>query len=221
MEEEKNGCTIIICTYFGNQMLHNCIKSILDHVSDAKIYVFKNDIGWLKACNEAILNTRDDVILLNDDTYVLTDIVREMRRLAYSDDKIGIVGGKALSPNQDKIINYGIYIGTDGNTAHKHFGQARNSVKVEPQKAVEGSCMFIKRKLIDEIGVFDEIFTMGYRAEVDYAFRAREAGYKIISSPKAEYVHFTSQTSGPLGIANDTFDIFLKKWGTKLKLGKV
>lgn len=221
MEEEKNGCTVIIPTYFANKMLQNCIASIFDKVTSPKIYISKNDIGWLRACNEAMLNTQDDVILLNDDTYVLTDIVREMRELAYSDEKIGIVGGKALSPNQDKIINYGIYIAVDGNTAHKHFGQARNSVKVESQKAVEGSCMFIKRELINKIGVFDERYTMGYRAEVSYCFKAREAGYKIVSSPKSEYVHFTSQTSGPLGILNDTYDIFMAEWGTKLKLGKI
>ena len=220
MEQEKS-CTIVIPTYFGNKMLHNCIVSIFEKVQSPKIYVYKNDIGWLKACNEAIKNTQDDVILLNDDTVVLTDIVREMSRLAYSDEKIGIVGGKALSPNQDTIINYGIYIAPDGNTAHKYFGQRRNSVKVETQKAVEGSCMFIKRDLINAIGVFDEIYTNGYRAEVDYAFRARVGGFKCVSTPKAEYVHFTSQTSGPLGIVNDTHEIFMEKWGTALKLGKV
>src|SRR5258706_5763783 len=212
---------IVIPTYFAGTMLYNCIESIHQNVIDPKIYIHKNSIGWLKACNEAMLDTQNDVILLNDDTYVLTDIVKAMHELAYSDDKIGIVGGKALSPNQDLIINYGIYIAVDGNTAHKHYGQLRDSVKVEQQKAVEGSCMFIKRSLIDEIGIFDEIFTMGYRAEVDYAFRARKAGYKIVSTPNAEYVHFTSQTSGPLGIANDTHEVFMNKWGKDLKLGKV
>lgn len=213
--------TIIIPTYFANAMLLNCINSIFEKVSSPRIYVYKNDVGWLKACNEAMQDTHNDVILLNDDTYILTDIVREMRGLAYSDEKIGIVGGKALSPNQDMIINYGIHVATDGNTAHKYYGQQRDSVKVEKQKAVEGSCMFIKRELIDRIGLFDERYTMGYRAEVDYAFRAKEAGYKVMSTPKAEYVHFTSQTSGPLGIKNDTYDVFMERWGTKLKLGKV
>lgn len=219
MEQKK--CTIIIPTYFAGKMLQNCIESIFNVIPSPEIYIHKNDIGWLRACNEAIQNTQNDVILLNDDTYVLTDIVREMRQLAYSDEKIGIVGGKALSPNQDTIINYGIYIAVDGNTAHKHFGKPRNSVKVETQKAVEGSCMYIKREVIDKVGVFDERFTNGYRAEIDYAFRTRLAGYKCVSAPKAEYVHFVSQTSGPLGIKNDTHDIFMDKWGKDLALGKV
>lgn len=213
--------TILIPTYFSNVLLQNCLASVFATVKNAKVLVYKNDIGWLKACNYLIDQTKDDIILLNDDTLVQSDIVAAMSDLAYSDPRIGIVGGKALDSNGEKIINYGIYVGTDGNTAHKHYGQPRNSVQVETQKAVEGSCMFIKRELVDTIGTFDEGYGMGYREEVDLCFRAREAGWKIVSSPKAEYIHFVSQTNARLNIRNDTFAYFLSKWSTKLQLGKV
>lgn len=202
-------------------MLENCVSSILQNVSNPYIYIDKNDVGWLKACNQAMASLNTDIILLNDDTLVVSDIVGAMEALAYSAEKVGIVGGKSLAPNMETIINYGIWIGPDGNTAHKYFGQPRNSVGIERQKAVEGSCMFIKRALIDEIGVFDENYGMGYREEVDYAFRAREAGWTVVSCPSAEYIHFTSQTNGRLGIKNDTYEYFMSKWGRKLKLGQI
>lgn len=214
--------TIIIPTYFGGNMLYNCIDSVTKNVPNAKILVYKNDVGFLKACNESMKTIVGDVILLNDDTKVLTDIAGAMKEAAYSDDKIGIVGGKALSPqNPDTIINYGVYIGLDGNSGHKYFGQPRDSVEVESQQAIEGSCMYIKRALLDEIGYFDEGYGMGYREEIDLCFRAREAGWKVISTPDAEYIHYTSQTNSKLGIHNSTFDYFNKKWSTKLKLGIV
>lgn len=213
--------TIVVPTYFGNQMVHNCVGSLLDLVPNAKVLVYKNDIGWLKACNEIVLSLNTDIILLNDDTIPVSDIVSAMSELAYSDDKIGIVGGKSLTPDMEKIINYGIYIAPDGNTAHKYFGEPRNSVEVQTQKAVEGSCMFIKREVIDKIGFFDEGYGMGYREEVDLCFRAREAGYKVVSSPDAEYIHFVSQTNTQLNIRNDTYEYFMSKWGTKLKLGSI
>jgi GT2 family glycosyltransferase len=113
-------------------------------------------------------------------------------------------------------------VGPDGNTGHKHYGQRSDEVTtVEVQKAVEGSCMFIKREVLDKIGYFDENFGMGYREEVDLAFRAREAGYKIVSCPTATYIHLVSQTNGRLGIDNSTHEYFMSKWGTKLKLGNV
>lgn len=214
--------TICIPTYFGGPLLLGCINSILKNVSNPKINVFKNDIGWLKACNEMMQNTKGDVILLNDDTVVLSDIVEQMSQIAYSDPKIGIVGGKALAPDQQTVINYGIYVGTDGNTAHKYYGKNTDEVLgIELQKAVEGSCMYIKRELLDKIGFFDENYGMGYREEVDLCFRAREAGYKIMSTSSARYVHFVSQTNSQLDIKNETYDYFMSKWGTKLKLGKV
>jgi GT2 family glycosyltransferase len=214
--------TIGIPTYFGAPLVTNCINSILQKVTNPRILIYKNDIGWLKACNEVMQITTTDVILLNDDTIVLTDIVEEMKTLAYSDPRIGIVGGKSLSPDGEHINNYGIYIGPDGNSAHKFFGSLREQV-IDPatQKSIEGSCMYIKREVIDKIGVFDENFGQGYRAEVDYCFMARENGYKVVSCPKAEYIHFVSQTSNRLNIINDTHEIFMKKWGAKLAGGLI
>lgn len=212
---------ILIPTYFGGGMLQNCLNSIYENVESPQIQVYKNTEGWLKAANRMMASTTTDVILLNDDTVVLTDIVKEMREIAYQ-DKVGIVGAKMLAPNQETIINYGIYVASDGNTAHKHYGENKNKVsKPEVQKAVEGSCIYIKREVIESVGTFDEAYDPGYREEVDLCFRAREAGYKIVSAPKAEVVHFVSQTHGRLGITNDTHQIFMDRWGKKLLLGKV
>ena len=214
--------TILVPTYFGGAMLQNCINSILQNVSSPQVQVYKNEDGWLKAANKMMKTVTTDVILLNDDTVVLTDIVREMHNLAYSDDKIGIVGAKILAPNQETVINYGVYINVDGNSAHKHYGEQKQKVsKVEIQKAVEGSCMFIKRDILDEIGYFDEGFGAGYREEIDLCYRVRESGYKVVSCPTAEVVHFVGQTHGRLGITNDTHKYFMEKWGQKMALGKV
>lgn len=214
--------TIIIPTYFGGKLVAGCVNSILTAVKNPIMLVYKNDIGWLKAANHLMSMIDTDIILLNDDTLVLTDIVEHMETLAYSDPKIGIVGGMALAASGDTIINYGIYVAPDGNTAHKHFGQRADEVdSVETQKAVEGSCMFIKREVLNDIGYFDEGYGSGYREEVDLCFRAREKGYKVVSSPLAKYVHFVNQTHGKVGITNDTHEYFMSKWGTKLRLGKV
>lgn len=214
--------TILIPTYYGGTMLLNCISSLLENIANPKFLIYKNDIGWLKAANNLMQSVSTDIILLNDDTVVLTDIVKEMKAVAYSDEKIAMVGAKMLAPNQETVINYGIYISTDGNSAHKHYGEPKSAIKnVETQKAVEGSCIYIKREFLKRAGFFDEGYGLGYREEVDLAFRARETGWKVVSCPTAEVVHFQSQTHGRLGITNDTHEYFMSKWGTKLALGKV
>lgn len=213
-------CTVIVPTYFGGKMLERCIGTVLEYSTSAKILINKNDIGWLAAANQSMGSVTTDILLINDDIIALSDLVGGMQELAYSDDKIGIVGGKSLATDTETIINYGIHIGTDGNTAHKYYGNRRDSVGIEKQRAVEGSAMFIKRAVLDSIGYFDPEF-IAYREEVDFCFRARKAGWKIMSTPKAEYVHLTSQTHGRLGISNDSHEYFLKKWGKDLKLGLI
>lgn len=218
----SNAVTILIPTYYAGGMLQNCLNSIFENVANPKVLLYKNEDGWLQAANNLMNSVDTDIILLNDDTLVLTDIVKEMKAVAYSDKNIAMVGAKMLAPNQETVINYGIYVAPDGNTAHKHFGENKNSIKsVETQKAVEGSCVYIKREVLQTIGFFDEGYGMGYREEVDLAFRVRQAGWKVVSCPTAEVVHFQSQTHGRLGITNDTHAYFMSKWGTKLALGKV
>ena len=221
MEKEKD-VTVLIPTYFANQFLHSCMDTLFKYCPGVKILTYKNDVGWLKASNELMRAVTTDVILMNDDILIESDIVFELQQMAYSKPEIGIVGGKALNLEKTHVINYGIYVSPDGNTAHRYYGKTREAVKKpEAQQAIEGSCMYIKREVLDTIGYFDEVYGMGYREEVDLAFRARLAGYKVVSTPKAEYVHLVSQTNARLGISNNTFEIFMNKWGLLLKEGKV
>lgn len=213
-------CTVVIPTYFAGKMLENCVNSILTRSKSANILINKNDVGWLKAANESMMILNTDILLINDDIIALSDLVGGMQELAYSDPQIGIVGGKSLAPDTETIINYGIHIAPDGNTAHKYYGHRRDSVGVEKQRAVEGSAMYIKRAVLESIGYFDPEY-IAYREEVDLCFTARKAGWKVMSTPKAEYVHLTSQTHGRLGISNDSHEYFMSKWGKALKLGEI
>lgn len=58
---------------------------------------------------------------------------------------------------------------------------------------VSGSFMVIKKKVVDEIGFFDESYGMYYE-EVDYALRAQQAGLKTGIDCEIFYKHF--ETSG-------------------------
>lgn len=59
-------------------------------------------------------------------------------------------------------------------------------------EAVSGSCMFIRREVINQIGYLDERF-FAYQEDADFCYRAREAGWKIFYVPIAEVIHFGGQ----------------------------
>ncbi len=59
-------------------------------------------------------------------------------------------------------------------------------------EAVSGSCMFIRRALVEQIGYLDERY-FAYQEDSDFCFRARQAGWKVIFLPAAQITHFGGQ----------------------------
>lgn len=56
-------------------------------------------------------------------------------------------------------------------------------------EAVSGSCMLIRRAVIEQIGYLDEQF-FAYQEDAEFCFRARKAGWKIFYVPQAQITHF-------------------------------
>lgn len=63
---------------------------------------------------------------------------------------------------------------------------------------IMGSFMFIRSKVIGEVGGFDERFWM-YFEEVDLCLRIKAAGWKIFHYPHASSIHFLSKSSDQWG----------------------
>ena len=61
--------------------------------------------------------------------------------------------------------------------------------------AVNGAFMFMRRSLLDEIGLFDEGFWM-YMEDLDLCYRCREAGHLVWYEPSVEVVHVKHGTTG-------------------------
>jgi GT2 family glycosyltransferase len=85
---------------------------------------------------------------------------------------------------------------------------------------VEGSCMLVKRAVIDAIGYLDETFAPAYYEDTDYCFRAREAGFRIVYSPYSEIWHHSAVTADAVKQENPEFAqvahrndrIFRERW---------
>lgn len=55
-----------------------------------------------------------------------------------------------------------------------------------------GSCMLIRRDVIQQIGYLDEAF-FAYQEDADFCFRARQAGWKVTYYPVAKIIHYGGQ----------------------------
>jgi hypothetical protein len=58
-----------------------------------------------------------------------------------------------------------------------------------PVDGVSGSCMLIRRPVLDQIGYLDEQF-FAYQEDADYCLRARAAGWQVYYVPEAQIMHY-------------------------------
>ncbi|MBI2641275.1 glycosyltransferase family 2 protein, partial [Candidatus Roizmanbacteria bacterium] len=77
---------------------------------------------------------------------------------------------------------------------------------------ISGSLFILKKRVIDEIGYFDESFFMYYE-DVDYCLRAKKAGFSVGLDSKTVYEHYEVSLSknGKDRLLAKAYQLFYKK----------
>ena len=145
----------------------------------------------------------DYVLLLNNDTQVITvNWMEELLMYAQRAD-VGAVGGKLYYA--DKTIQHaGVVIGLGAHrtAGHVHYQQKRENLGymgrlcyAQDMTAVTGACLMVKKSLYEEVGGLDESFAVSLN-DVDFCLKLRRAGYLNVFSPFAELYHYESVSRG-------------------------
>jgi GT2 family glycosyltransferase/glycosyltransferase involved in cell wall biosynthesis len=140
-----------------------------------------------------------DVVVLNSDMEAAAGWLACLQYAAARAPNVGIVGAKLLYADgrvqfAGTVRNLGAPEWFDHRYRFRMPGWGPANV-VAPVLAVTGACMYVRRAVIEAIGVFDEGYPMAYE-DVDYCLRAWEAGWRVIFWPAARLFHYESQTRG-------------------------
>ncbi|MBI4430834.1 MAG: glycosyltransferase family 2 protein [Candidatus Omnitrophica bacterium] len=155
---------------------------------NVKLIRNEENLGNIKAANQGIyVSDAEYVCILDNDTIVTEGWLSEMIAIAEVEPNIGIVN--PISNSNGWPPPKGCPIDEYAKTLRKDWGGCYS----EMATAV-GFCFLISRKLIDTIGVWDEIFGMGYYEDRDYSRRAVQAGFKIAFA-KGAYVYHEEHSS--------------------------
>ncbi len=148
----------------------------------------------------------DFVVLLNQDTVVHPGWLASLAT-TFSDANIGIAGCKLLYPDGTVQHAGGYLYGPRGETGHiaRHAGDENAlgqgtdpSGKVTDVEFVTGAALAISRGALAKIGSLDKEFYPAYYEDVDWCFRARMAGYRVVYQPAAVVTHHESTTTDAL-----------------------
>ena len=192
-----------------------------------RIIEYPHPFNYSAINNFGIRQARGEVIiLLNNDTELLTPDWIEIM-LGYAQQRrVGAVGVKLLYPN-GTIQHAGVILGLGGVAGHSHkyypadhFGYGARLRTVCNYSAVTAACMMFRRDVWQQAGGLDERLAVTFN-DVDFCLRIRTLGYDIVYTPQVQLLHHESMSVGRVHLNERTMDAqeiaFMKqRWGEAL-----
>lgn len=193
-----------------NGSTDNSVGKVSSQFPQVKLIINNENVGFAKANNQALARAQGRfLLLLNSDTLVLPGALDKMVGFMDRNPEAGIVGCKLLNsdgsvqascstfPNLRTALFRALYLDklfprnswTGANRMSYWNYNSTREVEV-----VQGSCMLVRREVLDQVGALDEHFFM-YSEETDWCYRARQHGWKIYFTPEAEIIHYGAKSS--------------------------
>lgn len=169
-----------------------------------RVITYEGDFNYSKINNLGVSQTTGDyVLLLNNDTQVITlDWMEELLMYAQRKD-VGAVGAK-LYYEDNTIQHAGVVLGLGAHrtAGHSHYRVSYNNLGymgrlcyAQNVMAVTGACLMMRKSLFEQLGGLDESFAVSLN-DVDLCIRAWKAGYVNVFTPFAELYHYESVSRG-------------------------
>lgn len=178
-----------------NNSTDNSVKYIKDNYPKVKLLLENENTGFAGGNNIgmefALKNNYDYLYLLNQDTVVTPDWLKEVVNLAESDKTIGAVQSKLYLYSDKNRLN------TVGNRIHFlgfGYGEASGVIDEGQYNVVReinypsGAGVLLRSSVLDTIGFFDGSMFM-YMEDLDLGWRIWLAGFRCVMQPSSIIYH--------------------------------
>lgn len=164
---------------------------------------FRNDknLGFVKTCNRAVFeldHSENDILLLNSDTEVTPGFLEEMQSVLYAAEKHGVVCPRSNNATLLTIpVKNELNRNITASESYSVYLQIKDSLpKQQVMPTGVGFAFLIKRELIKQYGLFDEIYSPGYNEENDFCMRINQYGFNVLMANRAYVFHHESRSFG-------------------------
>ena len=142
-------------------------------------------------------------LLLNSDAWVVGDAVERLARFAEEHSDAAVVGPRLLNPDGSlqrsargfptlwRLATEYLFLrklAPRSRLLNAFYAGGFDHDRISEVDWLFGACLLVRRDAADEVGLFDEDFFM-FSEETDWAYRFRDAGWKVYFFPGAEVVH--------------------------------
>lgn len=170
---------------------------------EVEVFENKENLGYPGGNNvgirEALARGAEFFLLLNNDTVVDGDFARELLSVAMQDERIGLVTSKIYFFDRPDTIWFagGRISSWTGRYRHTGYGEIDRGQfdGVEDIGRPCGCSLLVTRRFIEDVGLMNEDLFL-YGEEIDWAFRAREKGYRCVLAPRSKVWHKWGSSTG-------------------------
>ncbi|HYU32905.1 MAG TPA: glycosyltransferase [Thermoanaerobaculia bacterium] len=159
------------------------LVSRLERERPEGLLVLRNSerLGFVASANRGMSASDRDVILLNSDTQVTEGWVRKLQEAAYSASEIATAtpfSNSATICSLPRFLEHNALPAGQTVDSFARLVEARSRRAYPRLPTGVGVCLYIKRKALDQVGLFDtRSFGQGYGEESEFCMRALKAGY--------------------------------------------
>jgi GT2 family glycosyltransferase len=153
----------------------------------------------------------DYFLLLNADAWVLDDAVEKLVAFAEQHPEAAVVGPKLRNPDGTlqrsvrgfpspwRIATEYLFLrklAPRSRLLNSFYGAGFDHESVRAAEFLGGACLLVRRDAYEAVGGFDEDFFL-MSEEVDWCYRFRQAGWKVLFYPGADVVHVVTSSADP------------------------
>jgi glycosyltransferase involved in cell wall biosynthesis/GT2 family glycosyltransferase len=202
----KDAHIIVVDDATPGSGVEQCIQQFpdTDQITLARLNMNHGFIGATRA--GADLGVAPYILFLNSD--ILAFEQGWLTKMIPQEESVAVVGAKLLYPPQatfplaGSIQHAGIARKPDGIPYHPFRGWPNDTPQTCEKKdvnAVTGGCMLVRRQIWEQLGGWDDRFGRGVYEDVDFCWRVKEKGYRILYQPDVCLYHFESASIEPNG----------------------
>jgi len=194
-----------------NHSVDGSVKMLKEKFPEVIIIENKINLGFSKANNQAIMQSKGEyVLLINPDTVVENTTFRKIIDFMDNHKDAGALGVKMIdgkgkflpeskrSLPKPSVAFYKIFGLSSIFPKSKTFGQYHlgylNKDKIHQVEILSGAFMLIRKEVLNTIGLLDESFFM-YGEDIDLSYRVLKAGYKNYYFPETRIIHYKGEST--------------------------
>lgn len=187
-----------------NASTDGSVDMVINEFPMAKLIVNPENLGFAGGNNRGIewglQRGAQYVLLLNNDVEIIEcDWLTRMITLAEAHPRMGMVGPKLVYPDGSFQTSA---LSGDPRSRRGMFGmtEAFPSEAGSPESVtlLRGSALLIRARVVSDVGLFDEGYSLAFFEDEDYCFRVRRASYDVVYYPKVTVVHRGAATTSKL-----------------------